>query len=62
MSILFCIFVNGMVKRLKIGVIRFAGNTIPCRTVKSKFKVKSCKQVAQYCVLKQQVKFSGAKC
>lgn len=60
--ILFCIFVNGMVKRLKIGVIRFAGNTIQCRVIKSTFKVKSCKKIAQYCVLKQQVKISGDKC
>lgn len=55
-------FVNGIVKRLKIGAVRFAGNTIPCRIVKPKFKVKSCKKVAQYYVLKQKVKFSGAKC
>ena len=62
MIILFSIFVNDMVKRLKIGVIRFAGNTMPCRMVKSKLKVKSCKKIAQYCVLKQQVELNGVKC
>lgn len=43
-------------------MIRFAGNTIPCRIIKSKFGVKSCKRIVQYCMVKEQVKFSDAKC